>query len=720
MKLARPGWSLFSPRHNRYFRPAPVTSPHRAPLRRAVPTLFALAALSLSFAGCSNNPYPAEDDKLAVAYKTLADDIKTMDPSVAYYVEESTVISNIYPSFYQYHYLKRDPYVLELSLGAEEPKREKFPIRVEETDEKTKQTRKVTKTGERWTFRIKKGLRFQNDPCFAGGKGREITADDFLFAFRRMADPALASPMVSNVDDKILGLTDFEKHQSDIEAKGQKPDWNFPVEGLQRDPNDPYTFYIVMNQPFPQLRYIMAMTFTTPIAHEAANTYGKEMRIHPVGCGPFMLTEYTKKMRMVLSRNPNYREEYYPSEGAPGDREAGLLNDAGKRLPFLDKVVFNIQPEPVTSWNLFLQGYLDAAGIGQTNYQQAMANANELSPEMQRHGIQKFVDPGLNTWFLKFNMEDPVLGGYDEKHQKLRQALSTAMDWQEYIDVFRQGIGKTAQFMIPPGIYGYDPDYKNPYRQYNPEKARQLLAEAGYPDGKDPKTGSKLTLFFDNNGVDAPGRRLTAFIIDQWEKKLGIHIESKPELQPVWQEAIKKGTFQIVYSGWYADYPDPENFAFLLYGPNKRPGPNDCAYKRPEYDKLFEQMRIMDNGPERLALINKMRDMVVEDCPQIYTVNEGTLGLRHSWLLNAKSSPVAYDTPKYQRVDTALRARLRAEWNHPNYTPAIVAAVLLLAGCVPAAQVVNRRRNRYVRRAATSANGTSPTTTRIGAAGGRA
>ena len=532
---------------------------------RALRLPLLVAALAPLLTGCSNNPYPSGESAKNVSYKALSDDPKTFDPSVAYYVDESTVISNIYPSYYQYHYLKRDPFVLDLSLGEKEAKRESFSVTVKEKG------KAVTKNGERWTFTIKKGLRFQDDPCFPGGKGREITAADFVFSFKRMADPALGSPIVSNLDDKVLGMAEFEKHQQDLEDKKQKPDFSFPVEGLQLDPSDPYTFRIVMNQQYPQLKYLMAMTFTTPIPHEAAEKYGEELARHPVGCGPFVMTEYTPKMRIVLERNPNYRVEYYPSEGAPGDKEAGLLVDAGKRLPFLDKIVFNIIRESVTSWNMFQQGYLDGAPVSQTNFQQVMASSNQLSPDMLKKGIRLYVDPGVNCWFFKFNMDDPVVGGLDLKHKKLRQALSTAVDWQQYIDLFRQGIGTLANYSIPPGVYGYDPNYKNPYRQFNLEKAKQLLAEAGYPNGIDPKTGGKFTLFYDNTGTDASGRQFNAFIIKQLEA-LGIHVESRPNRGPVWQDIVKKGQFQFIFGGWYADYPDPENFAFLLYGPNKTSG----------------------------------------------------------------------------------------------------------------------------------------------------
>ena len=323
-----------------------------------------------------------------------------LDPSIAYDVASANVIDTIYPGYLQYHYLKRDPFVLELGLGAAEPKREKWPVQV------TEKGKTVTKSGERWTFTIKKGLRFQNDPCFPGGVGREIVAADFIYSFKRLSAPNVPCPIFPFFGDKNLGLLEWRKVNGDrIKAaklanpKGPKAraDYSTPIEGLQTDPTDPYTFRIVLNQPYPQLRYLMAMHFTSPLAHEAVDKYGDEnlgadvpdsakLSVHPVGCGAFQLTEYKKKSRIVLRANPNYREETYPTEGAPGDSEAGLLADAGKRLPLATAVQFNIIRESITSFNEFLQGYEDLAGVSQQNYQQVMTQPGHFRRRWPRTG----------------------------------------------------------------------------------------------------------------------------------------------------------------------------------------------------------------------------------------------------------------------------------------------------------------------------------------------
>lgn len=311
---------------------------------------------TLALTGCNNNPYPAGETAQPVLYLSLADDPKTLDPSIGYDIASGSIIDPIYPAYFEYNYLKRNPFELDLAVGAVPPKRTPFSYTATEHGKTT------TKTGEEWTFRIKSGLHFQDDPCFPGGKGREITAADILYSFRRMADPAITCPIVSYFDDKILGMAAYEKHNQDRMQQQQPSDYNFPIEGLQLDPSDPYTFRIRLNTAYPQLRYLMAMHFTTPLAHEAVERYGKELARHPVGSGAFVLTTYKPKGEIILKANPNYREDYYPTEGEPGDREKGLLNDAGKRLPLVKEAHFSILREGVTAWNLFLQGYQDLSG----------------------------------------------------------------------------------------------------------------------------------------------------------------------------------------------------------------------------------------------------------------------------------------------------------------------------------------------------------------------
>ncbi|MGC4042565.1 MAG: ABC transporter substrate-binding protein [Armatimonas sp.] len=649
-----------------------------------------LAALALT--GCNNNPYPAGESQGNVLYRTLGEDPKSLDPTFSYTVDEAYVCDVIYPSFYNYHPIKR-PFAITLNIGASEP------------------VRKAVPGGEEWRFTFRKDLRFQDDPCFPGGKGRAITANDVVYSFKRMCDPKNNCPVASFFEDKVLGWKEYSKVFADaLEAKDEAArakNYDAILPGVTVDPADPYTVVIKLNQAYPQLKYLMAMHFTTPQAREAVEKYGDEYTRHPVGSGPYMMSRYEPKQRVELTVNPNRFKAYYPTkEGiTPEDikngwvaeaEKNGWLLDAGKQLPLADKVVFSIVKESTSAWNLFLQGYLDSAGVNNNNYQQVVANNGGLSDEMKARGITLRRDPQVNVYYCAFNMEDETFGGYTPQKRKLRQAISMAIDADEFIQLIIQGNGQKAEWMIPPGVFGNDEKFKNPYREVNIEKAKQLLAEAGYPDGNDPKTGRKLVLGYDNSATTAIGMQQVALLQRQIER-IGIKVESRSTNANQFQERLLKGQHQFIFYGWFADYPDPENFVFLLYGPNKKPGPNAASYKNAEYDKLFEQMRIMNDGPERRAIIDKMRAIEVEDCPWIPIYHSLSMGLSYDWLKNTMAHPIANDMAQYRRVDFQDRARKQAEWNKPIWIPVALVFVLLGLGLVPAAKVVQQRVNRKLR-----------------------
>jgi len=665
----------------------------RASLRNPLCTAALLAA-ALLLAGCSNNPYSPGETEKPIQFRYMIGDLRTLDPSNSYTVNEAAVADVIYSSFYKYHYLKEDPYELVLNLGAEEPIREPFPV-TETVDGKP-----VQKKGERWTFKIKSGLKFGDDPCFPGGKGREVTAADIAFAFRRMADPRLKPrpcPVLAFMQDKILGLDAYVKANREKKKANQPIDLRNGVEGLVLDPNDPYTLRVLLNQPYPQLRYLMAMHFTTPIPHEAIEKYNNSLTHYAVGCGPYVLKEYRRKRHILLEKNPNAPAELYPTDGDPGVAEAGLLKDAGKPLPLTDKIIFSFQKETITGWNLFMQGYLDSWTVRQENLRQVMTPAGEPTGEMKAKGIELRKAPQPSIRYFIFNMEDPVVGGYTPEKRKLRQAIALAINSRDFIDLHNMGQGIAAQGIIPPGLFGYDETYKNPYRQNDLTRAKQLLAEAGYPGGKDPKTGGPLTIYFEYIEL---GTTMIQFagLLEKQVEALGLKLEARAWRDVVWQDKVDSGKFQMVEYGWVADYPDPENFVFLLYGPNERPGPNHSNYKNKEYDRLFEQMRAMDNTPERLELIRKMRAIETEDCPLVYTYHDEDLLVNHQWVSNINPHGVANDLLKYRRVDGPTRAALQREWNQPNFWPAIALAVFIIAGSIPAASVVRQRRHRKVRK----------------------
>jgi len=652
--------------------------------------LAVLLLLCLVVAGCSDNPYPAGETSKNIRYFVLTDILRHMDPVTAYRVDEGEVIDNIYAEFYKYDYLKRNPFQLDLSLGDSDATRVPYPF----VDKSGKTP--VNRIGEAWTFHIRHGLHFQDDPCFPGGKGREIVANDFIYAFRRMADPSNNCPIASYVSDKILGFNDYVTNGVHGSGKHMTFDYAMPVEGLQVDPTDPYTFHILLNKPYPQLRYLMAMHFTAPIPHEAIDKY-KNLEHNTVGCGQYVMTENIPRQSIVLKANPNRPVMYYPSVGTDEDRKNGLLADAGKQLPLTPEIHYVFITEGETAWNFFLEGYLDTSGVSNDNFRQVVARQGTVTPEMARKGVVMRQNPGAEISYYVFNMSDPVVGGMSEKKKELRQAISTAIDAQTFIDLFDQGVGIPAQGAVPPGLFGYDPNYKNPYRQYSVARAKELLAEAGYPKGIDPATGQSLMIYYDNPAVTAADRQEIQVLQKQFSA-IGINLVSRTIRDIVWQDKLDHGQFQFVRYGWVADYPDPENFYLLFYSKNVRPGPNYAGYNNPEFDKLYEQMSAMNDGPERLALINKMRDMLAEDCPMVYNQHPVSMSLYYDWLHDVNPSPIALDGAQYEWVDGKTRSTREAAWNKPVYWPVVVLFAVVVLGSLPAIQVVKRRRTRYIRK----------------------
>jgi ABC-type transport system substrate-binding protein len=305
---------------------------------------------------------------------------------------------------------------------------------------------------------------------------------------------------------------------------------------------------------------------------------------------------------------------------------------------------------------------------------------------------------------MGFNMLDPLVGGNGYSARKLRQAIAIAIDQEEFISIFQNGRGIAAQGPIPPGIFGYRPGREginpviydwaaNGERRKEIAVARQLLAEAGWPGGRHAKSGEPLLINLDTTATGVGAKSRIDWLNKQFQK-LGIQLVVRSTDYNRFQEKVRKGAVQLFYFGWNADYPDPENFLFLLYGPQgkvKYSGENAANYSNPEYDRLFEQMRAMENGPHRQAIIDRMLAILQEDSPWVWGFHPKDYSLRHSWLLNRKPTKVGNNTLKYQRVDVGLREEMRDRWNRPVLWPLLAVALMLILVAAPAWASYRRR-----------------------------
>jgi ABC-type transport system substrate-binding protein len=570
---------------------------------------------------------------------------------------------------------------VEPALAADYPGKRVF---YENVDEKG-----VTKRVARmeYTFRLRDDIYFQDDPCFPGGKGRRVASRDVIYAIKRLADPKVQSTGYWLVAGKIKGIDDFFKNA----AAAGKADYAADIEGLKA--LDDRTLKITLTEPYHAFIYVMSMPYTAPVAREAVEYYGAPGREgfsrHPVGTGAYRLKVWQRQHRIILATNSNFRKEYYPSRGAPGDKEKGLLSDAGKRLPFLDEVWYTIISTGQPAWLLFIQGYLDASGIPQEQFDRVITKNLDLSDDFIRKGISLEIESDLDVYYIAFNMRDPVLG----KNKYLRQALSLAYDSDLYNQIYQNGRAVDAQGPLPPGVFGYDPNLKNPYKDHDLGKARELLAKAGYPGGVNAETGKRLELTYDI-GSDSPRARESATFDMRCFEQLGIEMKLQVNTFSQYLERTRRGTFQMTSSGWLADYPDPENFLQLLYGPNYPPNPNHSAFSNPEYDRLYEQMKGMEDTPEREALIHRMVGIVIEESPWIFNFHSPSYVLRHSWYKNGKHHSISGNYRKYLRIDAGVRSAYRTAENRPNYAALLYTLVLLILLSAPVIVITYVRRRK--------------------------
>ncbi|HEY3897140.1 MAG TPA: ABC transporter substrate-binding protein [Chthoniobacter sp.] len=650
--------------------------------------MLALAALSALFiAGCGNDPNleplhktRADGSPWEVRYAAMPDDPRSLDPQFAYDQMSHRLLEMVMDTLLEYHPFKTDPY-------------EVMPALLEAMPQRSKNADGT----ETYTCKLKRGIPFQDDPCFPGGKGRECTVRDIEYAWKRMADPKVECPALSALQDYIAGLGEAY----DAAKKAGKFDYSKPLEGFEIV--DDQTFRIHLLKAYPQIVYWMAMQFTSPVPPEAVAYYdghehpdgphGKmvqrpEFKWHPVGTGAYHMVEYKPASRVRMVRNPNYHTVVFPSDGYPPERADFLRQFAGMPVPLVDEVQITIFRETTPIPILFKQGYLDGMGVGKDAYDRTVTTTHELTPEFKARGVRLEKDLDVSTFFISLNMQDPVLG----TNKKLRQALSCAYDGQSYVDIFWNGVAPVAQQLMPPGIFGYDKNYKNPYG-YDLEKGKKLLAEAGYPNGIDSKTGRQLELTMDSSATGSEERQMTEFVQKGFQQ-LGIRVNVVEDNFAQLLAKEDNGNFQILDgTGWGADYPDPENFYMLFNSRNFPPeGKNACRYKNPEFDKVFDQMATMDNTPERLELVNKLRGMLAEDCPQIFNFHKAFYTVVQPWARRTSTNMLLEGAMKYQQVDPVMRARLQKEWNRtPAWPPYVLA--FLVAGAVGYAVWFNRHRN---------------------------
>ena len=579
------------------------------------------------------------DDEIVLRLPMTTAGPNSLDPVRGSSQYDNKACNYVYESLLEYEYLHR-PFKLKPALL------EEMPI--------------VSEGGKRFRFKLKKGIRFHDDPCFPQGKGREVVTEDFFYSLKRMADNKNQPKGWWLMKDTIVGFDTYRTQQNENAAGF---DYDLPVEGMIKI-ND-HEFEVVLQQPFYRFIYTLAMFQTAVLPREAVEYYKGRLSRHPVGTGPYLLKKWETGSRMTFVRNPTYRLETYPADpginedgsepykGYSDDVTLGFYQDAGKPLPLADRVEVTFFVEPQPMWLKFLNREINYSRVPVSGYDQAFIKRNRrLRKSFSDQGIRSSPVALLDLIYNGFNMEDPVYGGYEDKKKYLRQAISLMYDYDEINEAFYAGQNLIYDGPIPAGLDGHPQGHSVPgnYRGVNLQKAKRLMAKAGYPDGigADGKPLPPLKFFTSKQ----PESIAMAEMNKRSLEKIGVKLQIEAVDFSTLSDMLRSNRAPCFGLAWGSDYPDAENNLQLFYGPFKSPLSNNFNYDRPEYNKLYEQARIMPPSEERTALYVKMRDMIIEDVPMIGSMARTRDYLNHDHLLNFKPVETFSNWPKYLNLKT--------------------------------------------------------------------
>ena len=510
-----------------------------------------------------------------------------------------------------------------------------------------------------FTFRLKQGIFFADDPAFKGAR-RELVAQDYVYSLKRHYDPRWNSPNLYRLEaSKILGLS--ELRQQVLKDKQPFP-YDREVEGLRT--LDRYTFQVKLAEPAPRFHQEVmtdAGNFGA-LAREVVEFYGDKIMEHPVGTGPFVLSEWRRSSRIVLARSPNYREVLY-DEQAPADdprSQAIAVQLKGRRLPMLDRVEIAIIEEAQPRWLSFLNGQTDLMERLPNEFAPVAAPNDKLAPNLAKRGITMDRSPLVDiTLAALFNQDNPVVGGYTPQKVALRRAIALAYDSDKEIRLVRKSQAVPAQTAISPLTFGYNPALKTTMSDHDPARARALLDMYGYLDRdgdgwREQPDGKPLLLEYATQ-PDQSSRQLA----ELWEKGMkavGLRIVFKVAKWPENLKASRTGKLMMWGVGWSATTPDGDTFLALAYGPNKG-GANHARFDLPAFNTLYAQQSTLPDGPERAQVMEEASKLMVAYVPYKLSTHRIVTDLMQPWVIGFRRNPFMREFYKYLDVDPAIRER---------------------------------------------------------------
>ncbi len=448
-----------------------------------------------------------------------------------------------------------------------------------------------------WTVTLRPGIFFTDDPAF-GGQPRELTAADYAYSIARIADPANKSPAWSGLEQAgISGLA--ERRREAIEGK-RAFDYGKPIAGLQV--LDRHTLRIALDVGRPRFAQQLAETALGAVAREVIEAHGELSMQHPIGTGPFVLKEWRRASRIVLERNPGFRELLYEAEPAADDSEgqALLARLKGRRLPMVDRVEVAIIDELQPTWLAFLNGDTDWVDLPDVFTHVALP-AGRVAPHLAKRGIraERVVMP--STYYTMFNMEHPLVGGYAPAQVALRRAIGLGIDVPREIELLRHGSAVMAQSPITLNMSGYDPAYRSTMSEYSPTKARALLDLYGYVDRdgdgwREQPDGRPLLLEMATQPTQETRRYDELMRRDMGA--IGLRIAFRSAQWPEQYKAARAGKLMLWSVSGRAGSPDGLQ-GLLRYNGAASGGINLSRFNQPQMNTLIERLLMLPDGPER-------------------------------------------------------------------------------------------------------------------------
>jgi ABC-type transport system substrate-binding protein len=588
-------------------------------------SFFAASVLAVSL------PAAAADmsKTLRIAFQ-LAE--SSFDPAIFQDVYSGMLSANIFDPLVDYDYLAR-PAKLKPNTAEALPE--------------------VSSDALTYTFRVKPGIYFTPDPAF-GGKRRELVAADYAFVIKRLFDPKVKSPNLYLLEGKIVGLDALMERA----RKTGRFDYDAPVEGLQTP--DRYTLRIRLTARDFNFPYLMGYTQFAALAREVVEHYGDDIGAHPVGTGPFMLKHWRRAHRIVLEANPDFREMYLesaPSE--PGDEEV-IRAIGGKRLPIVGRIEVFVIEENQPRWLAFLNGEHDLIQWVPPEFINTVSPDGKLAAYLANRGVRMVKEVHARIGYTYFNLDDPMIGGYEPAQVALRRAVTLAYNEDEEIRIIRKGQAIRAQSPIPPGVMGYDPALRSPTLEFNPSKAKALLDMFGFVDRdgdgyRERPDGSPLVLELAGR-PDQEARQYD----ELWRKcmdEVGIRVTFRKARWPDLLKESVAGKLQMWSLSWSAGSPDGDFFMSLFYGPNSFKN-NDAHFRLAEYDRMYERSRTFPpDSPERLRLYQDMTKLILAYAPWVLHVHHLNTHLLNPWVKGYKKHPFVSTQWRYLDIDLEERRR---------------------------------------------------------------